>query len=109
MRGAILPLPNTPSWRGAYLSTGTTLFFTLNDLNAKLHSEQKPISDIFGAVRSSGTKLKPFRERFENVKLCHFCSCGSLRKVGSVNILFASARAVEMIDYLAENSEVRFS
>jgi hypothetical protein len=25
MRGTILPLPNTPSWRGAYLSTGTTL------------------------------------------------------------------------------------
>jgi hypothetical protein len=25
MRGAIPPLPNTPSWRGAQLSTGTTL------------------------------------------------------------------------------------
>jgi hypothetical protein len=25
MRGAIPPLPNTPSWHGAYLSTGTTL------------------------------------------------------------------------------------
>jgi hypothetical protein len=25
MRGAIPPLPNTPSWRGASLSTGTTL------------------------------------------------------------------------------------
>jgi len=25
MRGAVLPLPNTSSWRGAYLSTGTTL------------------------------------------------------------------------------------
>jgi hypothetical protein len=25
MRGAISPLPNTPSWRGASLSTGTTL------------------------------------------------------------------------------------
>jgi hypothetical protein len=24
MRGAIPPLPNTPSWRGALLSTGTT-------------------------------------------------------------------------------------
>jgi hypothetical protein len=24
MRGAILPLPNTPSWRGAWLSTGTS-------------------------------------------------------------------------------------
>jgi len=30
MRGAIPPLPNTPSWRGAQLkkSTGTTLPFT---------------------------------------------------------------------------------
>jgi hypothetical protein len=27
MRGAILPLPNTSSWRGAYLSTGTALPF----------------------------------------------------------------------------------
>jgi hypothetical protein len=25
MRGAIHPLPNTSSWRGAHLSTGTTL------------------------------------------------------------------------------------
>jgi hypothetical protein len=25
MRGAIPPLPNTSSWRGAWLSTGTTL------------------------------------------------------------------------------------
>jgi len=30
MRGAIPPLPNTPSWGGASLSTGTTLlYFTL--------------------------------------------------------------------------------
>jgi hypothetical protein len=29
MRGAIPPLPDTSSWRGAYLSTGTTLPFTL--------------------------------------------------------------------------------
>jgi hypothetical protein len=29
MRGAIPPLPNTSSWRGAYLSAGTTFtFFT---------------------------------------------------------------------------------
>jgi hypothetical protein len=28
MRGAILPPHNTSSWRGAYLSTGTTLPFT---------------------------------------------------------------------------------
>jgi hypothetical protein len=27
MRGTILPLPNTSSWRGAYLSTGTTFTF----------------------------------------------------------------------------------
>jgi hypothetical protein len=27
MRGAIPPLPNTPSWHGAWLSTGTTLPF----------------------------------------------------------------------------------
>jgi hypothetical protein len=36
MRGAIPPLPNTPSWRGAQLkkmknSTGTTLPFTLQE------------------------------------------------------------------------------
>jgi hypothetical protein len=29
MRGAIPPIPNTPSWRGAELSTGTTLPFFL--------------------------------------------------------------------------------
>jgi len=30
MSGAIPPLPNMPSWRGAYLSTRTTLlYFTL--------------------------------------------------------------------------------
>jgi hypothetical protein len=29
MRGAITPLPNTPSWRGAWLSTGTTLHLLL--------------------------------------------------------------------------------
>jgi hypothetical protein len=29
MRGAIPPLPNTSSWRGAYLTTGTTLHFIL--------------------------------------------------------------------------------
>jgi hypothetical protein len=28
MRGAILSFPNTSSWRGAELSTGTTLPFT---------------------------------------------------------------------------------
>jgi hypothetical protein len=28
MRGAIPPLPNTPSWRCAYLSTGRTLPFS---------------------------------------------------------------------------------
>jgi len=28
MSGAIPPLPNTPSWRGARLSAGTTLPFT---------------------------------------------------------------------------------
>jgi hypothetical protein len=30
MSGAIPPLPNTPSWHGAYLSTGTTLPFLLS-------------------------------------------------------------------------------
>jgi hypothetical protein len=29
MRGAIPPLPHTPAWRGAWLSTGTTLPFLL--------------------------------------------------------------------------------
>jgi hypothetical protein len=29
MRGAIPPLPNTPSWRGDQLSTGTTLLTLL--------------------------------------------------------------------------------
>jgi hypothetical protein len=33
MRGAILPLPNTPSLRGALLSTGTTLHFNNNNNN----------------------------------------------------------------------------
>jgi hypothetical protein len=32
MRGAIPPLPNTPSWRGAQLSTGTNLPLPLNKL-----------------------------------------------------------------------------
>jgi hypothetical protein len=33
MRGAIPPLPITSSWRGAYLSTGTTLPFTFTFTN----------------------------------------------------------------------------
>jgi hypothetical protein len=32
MRGAIPPLPTTPSWRGASLSTGTTLSLPLRTL-----------------------------------------------------------------------------
>jgi hypothetical protein len=32
MRGTIPPLPNMSSWRGAYLSTGTTLPFKLHIL-----------------------------------------------------------------------------
>jgi len=35
MRGAIPPLSNTSSWRGAYLSTGTTMLKT----NQQFHSD----------------------------------------------------------------------
>jgi len=44
MRGAIPPLPNTPSWRGAQLkkSTGTTLpYLYLYQLNVRLGNSQR--------------------------------------------------------------------
>jgi len=48
MRGAIPPLPNTSSWRGAQLSTGTTLPLPiLGDPHYKLWDEFN-----FGVCRS---------------------------------------------------------
>jgi hypothetical protein len=35
MRGAILPLPNTLSWRGASLSTGTILHFYIEKIGCE--------------------------------------------------------------------------
>jgi hypothetical protein len=58
MRGAIPPLPNTPSWRGAQLkSTGTTL--PLPSTSDKVHfvytknSNMKTTTNIFGYGCSS--------------------------------------------------------
>jgi hypothetical protein len=54
-------------------------------------------------------KLRLFRKQLENVNLCHFSSCDLLHKDGSVSVPFSSVRAVEMIDSLAENFQMRFT
>jgi hypothetical protein len=46
MREAILHSHNTPSWRGAWLSTGTTLPFTLPYFYPSEHGESVKITHI---------------------------------------------------------------
>jgi hypothetical protein len=43
----------------------------------------------------------------ENINLCYFCSCGSLRKARSVSTLFPGVRAVEMIDSVDDIRDFR--
>jgi hypothetical protein len=60
-----------------------------------------------GAVRAFEMKLKLFRKQLENFNLYH-CSFRELRhKDGSVSDAFPIARAVEIIDSLAENFKMR--
>jgi len=58
MRGAIPPLPSTPSWRGAQLSTGTALPSIYLQLRAIKNSEWNGIPS-YGPLLSSST-FHPF-------------------------------------------------
>jgi hypothetical protein len=61
MSGAIIPLPNTPSWRGAHLKHRDNFIFTFTTVSrTALGPIQRPIQCLLGAL-SLGLK-RPGRE-----------------------------------------------
>lgn len=60
------------------------------------------------AVRVFEMRLKLFCKMLENINLCLFSSSDLLRKSISVSVPFPSVRAVEMVDSLAKDFEMRF-
>lgn len=72
-------------------------------------SQQKLISNVFGAVTTSEMKLELFQKQFENVSSCHLSSCELLHKDGTVNVPFPSVCVVVVIGSLAENFEMKFA
>jgi hypothetical protein len=81
----------------------------VNDLNIKLQGQHKLIFYMSVAARAFEMKLKLFRKQLENVNLCHFFFCDLLYEYVSASVPFQNARAVEMINSLAENFKMRFS
>jgi hypothetical protein len=100
MRGAIPPLPQY-----LFVAWSPVEVKQRNNFIPLLQSQEKPISDTFGAVRTFEMTLK----QVENVNLCHFSPCDFLHKDGTVNVPFPNARAVEMITSLAGNFEMRLN
>jgi len=56
LSGAIPPLPLTYSWRGAWLSTGTTLTFFLHEVASKSSAFLKILHQIESACQNSESK-----------------------------------------------------
>jgi hypothetical protein len=81
--------------------------YHLNYLSTKLQGQQKLIFDMFGAVRAFGMELKLCRKHLEDVNLCDFSFCDFVRKAGTICVLFATVRVLELIYFLSRNVKMR--